>query len=148
MTAPPRVVLDTNIVLSALVFGGSSAGAVRRGWQEGLYTPLASKDTIEELMRALACPRFRLTAPEQEELLADYLPHVQVVHMPDPPPVVPACRDAFDVPFLQRAVAGRARWLVTGDRDLLALSEVFKPRGGDRLATLEAFARAIRLPIG
>jgi len=148
MTAPPRVMLDTNIVLSALVFGGASAGAVRHGWREGRYTPLASRDTIEELMRALAYPRFRLTAPEQEELLADYLPHVQVVPMPDPPPDVPTCRDVFDLPFLQLAVVGRARWLVSGDRDLLALAEVFKPRGGCRIATLETFVRSVRLPTG
>ena len=103
MTAPPRVVLDTNIVLSALVFGGASAGAVRHGWREGRYTPLASRDTIGELMRVLAYPRFRLTVPEQEELLADYLPHVQVVPMPDPPPDVPTCRDVFDLPDLTAA---------------------------------------------
>jgi predicted nucleic acid-binding protein len=38
-----------------------------------------------------------------------------------PPPAVPACRDPFDVPFLQLAVAGKARALVSGDRALLAL---------------------------
>jgi predicted nucleic acid-binding protein len=31
-TAPPRVVLDTHVVLSALVFGGGPAARVRAGW--------------------------------------------------------------------------------------------------------------------
>ncbi|WP_232077533.1 hypothetical protein [Variovorax sp. PBL-E5] len=41
--------------------------------------------------------------------------------LPDPPPAVPACRDPFDLPFLQLAAAGKAV-LVTGDRDLLVLA--------------------------
>ncbi|SDE12371.1 putative toxin-antitoxin system toxin component, PIN family [Variovorax sp. CF079] len=57
--------------------------------------------------------------------MADYLPFAQVVTLPNPPPVVPACRDPFDAPFLQLAVTGKAT-LVTGDRDLLVLSGATK----------------------
>jgi putative PIN family toxin of toxin-antitoxin system len=121
MTAPPRVVLDTNVVLSALLFGGGPAGQVRRVWQQGLCVPLVSTATVQELMRVLAYPKFRLTADEQHELLADYLPYVRVVRIAVPPPAVPPCRDESDLPFLQLAVAGRARALVSGDADLLAL---------------------------
>ena len=73
-------------------------------------------------MRVLAYPKFRLAAEEQVELLADVMPWMHVVRIPDPPPTVPHCRDPFDVPFLQLAVAGKARALVSGDRDLLALA--------------------------
>jgi len=55
-------------------------------------------------------------------MLADYLPWTCSVRIPDPPPAVPACRDPLDAPFLQLAAAGRARWLVSGDRDVLALA--------------------------
>jgi putative PIN family toxin of toxin-antitoxin system len=120
--APPRVVLDTNVVLSALLFGGGSAARVRAGWQAGRFVPLASTATAHELVRVLGYPKFRLAAHEQEELLADFMPWVQVVRVSDPPPVVPPCRDPFDLPFLHLAVAGRARALVSGDRDLLALA--------------------------
>jgi uncharacterized protein len=41
----PRVVIDTNLVLSALIFGGRTA-RIRTGWQDNLIFPLASKDTI------------------------------------------------------------------------------------------------------
>ena len=44
---------------------------------------------------------------------------------PDPPPPVPHCRDPFDRPFLELALAGRADALVTGDADLLALADSF-----------------------
>lgn len=117
----PRVVLDTNIVVSALLFAGGSAGRIRHGWQAQHFVPLASNATAQELVRALGYPKFGLTAAEREDLLADYLPWVQAVRIPEPPPAVPRCRDPADIPFLQLAIAGRARALVTGDRDLLAL---------------------------
>lgn len=80
-----------------------------------------SAATAQELVRVLAYPKFRLTAGEQQDLLADYLPWVQVVRIPEPPPAVPPCRDPFDLPFLHLAIAGRAHALVSGDKDLLAL---------------------------
>lgn len=59
---------------------------------------------------------------EQHELLADFMPWVEVVRIADPPPAAPACRDPFDLPFLHLAMAGQARVLVSGDRELLALA--------------------------
>ena len=122
MKGPPRVVLDTSAVISALVFGAGPAARLRRAWQAGRFVPLASTETAGELVRVLAYPKFKLTADEQHELLADYVPWVEVVRMPDLPPRVPACRDPFDLPFLRLAVAGKAHALVSGDRDLLALA--------------------------
>ena len=136
MKAPPPVVLDTNVVLSALLFGAGPAGRVRAGWQAARFVPLASTATAQELVRVLGYPKFRLSPAEQEELLADWLPGGEVVRMPDPPPPVPACRDPFDRPFLQLAIAGRARVLVTGDRDLLTLAGT---RGLCPVMTVDAF---------
>jgi putative PIN family toxin of toxin-antitoxin system len=119
---PPRVVLDTSAALSALVFGTGPAGRLRTGWQAGRFVPLASTATAQELVHVLAYPKFRLTAAAQGELLADYLPWLRVIEIPDPPPRVPACRDPQDAPFLHLAVAGKAQALVSGDRDLLALA--------------------------
>jgi len=121
MSAPPRVVLDTNVVLSALVFGSGPAARLRAGWQARRLVPLASRATAAELLRVLAYPKFGLSAGEQAELLADFMPWVEAVRIPEPPPAAPRCRDPHDVPFLHLALAGRARVLVTGDRDLLAL---------------------------
>jgi len=119
--SPPRVVLDTNVVLSALLFSRGRLSVLREAWQRQQFKPLASAVTMTELMRALAYPKFKLTANAQQELLADYLPHCTVVPMPAEAPRVPPCRDPFDVPFLELAVAGKAEYLVTGDRDLLGL---------------------------
>jgi len=121
MSNPPRVVLDTNVVLSALLFANGPVARLRAGWQAGRFVPLASAATARELVRVLAYPKFKLTAGEQVDLLADYMPWVRVVSIPDPPPPVPACRDPFDLDFLHLAVAGKAHALVSGDKDLLVL---------------------------
>ena len=133
---------DTNVVLSALVFRGSAAGQVRLAWQNGVFVPLASTHTVQELVRVLAYPQFRLSGPEQDELLADYLPYTQAVRISRPPPKVPDCRDPLDVPFMQLAVAGKANVLVSGDCDLLALAEAFEKASGCPILSLDAFAGA------
>ena len=147
MSAPLRVVLDTNVVLSALVFGGGTAGRLRLGWQQGVFVPLASTATVQELVRVLAYPKFRLTRLAQDELLADYLPHVEAVRIPQPPPTVPDCRDPLDVPFMHLAVAGKAKVLVSGDRDLLALADVFEKTCGCSIVNLDTFLRVHPLPL-
>jgi putative PIN family toxin of toxin-antitoxin system len=136
--APPRIVLDTNVVVSALLFGGGTAARVRAGWQAAHFVPLASAATARELVRVLAYPKFALAASEQQDLMADYLPWVQVVTIPDPPPAVPPCRDPHDVPLLHLAIAGKAHALVSGDKDLLALAGV---RGLCPVLSVEAFCR-------
>jgi uncharacterized protein len=140
------VVLDTNVILSALVFSRGRTAALRTAWQAGQCLPLVSATTAQELMRVLAYPKFRLIAAMQEELLADYLPHAEVVRIPEPPPAVPDCRDPFDLPFLHLAVVGRAAALVTGDADLLMLERV----GRCPILTPEAFMASglVALPLG
>lgn len=122
MSKPLRVVLDTNVVLSALLFRSDTATRLRHAWQGGAVLPLASTETTQELLRVLAYPKFRLSADEQYELLADYLPWTRSVRIAHPPPRVPECRDPADIPFLALAESGRAQLLVSGDRDLLALA--------------------------
>lgn len=139
MKVPCCVVLDTNVVLSALVFRGGVAGALRPAWQSGVFVPLVSKLTAQALVRVLAYPKFRLTASDQEELLADYLPYAQTVRVPEPPPKVPDCGDPLDLPFLHLAVAGRAEVLVSGDLDVLSMASTFERRHGCPILSLDAF---------
>ena len=141
MSSAVRVVLDTNVVLSALVFRGSAVGQVRLAWQRGLILPLASTATVQELVRVLAYPKFRLSPAEQHELLADYLPYAETVRIPLPPPVVPDCRDVMDLPFMHLAMAGQAQVLVSGDRDLLAIAAEFERICACSIVSLDAFCQ-------
>lgn len=139
MTARLRVVLDTSVLVSALVFGGGLSAHLRARWQQGAFVPLASTATVQELVRVLAYPKFGLSRADQQELLGDYLPYIATVRIPHPPPVVPECRDALDAPFLHLAVAGHAQVLVSGDKDLLALAADVERASRCRIVRLEAF---------
>ena len=119
-----RPVLDTNVLLSALLFPAGSLSWLRHAWHSETIIPLASQATTLELLRVLSYPKFQLTNYEREDLLADYLPWCETVTVSEPP-AVPDCRDPFDRPFLELALAGRADALVTGDGDLLALAPEF-----------------------
>ena len=121
---PPRVVPDTNVLVSALLFTGGSLSWLRAAWQSGAVVPLASRETTKELIRVLGYPKFRLTAQEGEDLLADYLPWCETITRRTDIDV-PDCRDPFDRSFLEVALSGRADALVTGDGDLLALAPTF-----------------------
>ena len=122
---PVRPVLDTNVLVSALLFHAGALSWLRGAWRAGRIRPLAGQQTTTELIRVLAYPKFALSDGERQELLDDYLPFCETVAVPEPPPAVPACRDPFDRPFLELALAGHADALVTGDADILALAKAF-----------------------
>ncbi|WP_428277987.1 putative toxin-antitoxin system toxin component, PIN family [Candidatus Palauibacter sp.] len=115
---PVRTVLDTNVLVSALLFPKGTVSHLRDAWRSGAILPLASRETVSELVRVLCYPKFRLVEGERDELLADYLPFCKSVVVEDPSSV-PECRDPFDRMFLELALAGRADAQVTGDEDLL-----------------------------
>lgn len=116
-----RAVLDTNIVVSALLFEGP-ARAARAAWQDRRrMTLLVSKALLAEYIRVLHYPKFRLTPPEIKDLIEeDVLPLITPVRVTRTPRVVRA--DPSDNHVLACAVAGRADAIVTGDRHLLTLS--------------------------
>lgn len=122
---PPRVVIDTNLVLSALVFSGGQLDVLRHAWQKQICIPLVSKHTASELIRVLAYPKFKLTPVEQHELLADYLPYSETISLPSKAPKSLHCRDVNDIQFLHLAVVAKADCLISGDEDLLCLADSF-----------------------
>lgn len=116
-----RLVLDTNLVLSALLFSSGRLTWLRRAWQGGRIVPLVCKPSVEELLRVLSYPKFRLSSDEQQTLLADFLPYTETVALPESWPVLPACRDAHDQVFVVLAHVAHADALVSGDDDLLSM---------------------------
>ena len=121
---PPRIVLDTNVLLSTLLFHAGALSWLRLARQSEAIHPLASHDTTTELIRVLSYPKFKLTSDEREDLLGDYLPWCETVTVPNKIKL-PDCRDPFDRPFLALALTAKADALITGDKDLLALSHLF-----------------------
>jgi putative PIN family toxin of toxin-antitoxin system len=130
------VVLDTNCLVSALLFSRNNLKWLRELWQRQAIVPLVCKDTVSELLRVLAYPKFKLTQQEQEILLADFLPYTQVVQIAEVPKGLPCIRDAQDQIFLTLAVVGKAEALITGDQDLLVWQDRFS---SPPIMTLTAF---------
>lgn len=115
-----RVVFDTTVVVSALVFTNGRLAWLREHWAAGGSVPLVSRATVTELTRVLSYPKFQLSSDDRRELLAEYLPFCEVVKVTTKCKLV--CRDANDQPFLDLAQSGKADRLVSSDRDLLALA--------------------------
>ena len=121
----PRVVFDTAVVVSAMLFPEGHLAWIRKAWCSGAAVPVVSRPTVQELIRVLAYPKFKLTASEREELLGDYLPHAEVCDKEHAGAALPKCRDPNDQMFIDLAAAADADALVTGDADLLAVTKRF-----------------------
>ena len=119
MTGSLRVVLDTNVLVSAaLTPDGQARRTVDLVARRGLV--LFSDATYAELLDVLARPRLRrYLPPERAEEFARRI--VTVASRVVPVETIRACRDPKDDPFLDVAVGGRADFLVSGDLDLLVL---------------------------
>ncbi len=117
-----RVVLDTNVVVSALVFRGGRLAWLREAWSARRVVPLVGRETLAELVRVVAYPKFGFDGEDAKTVLSQYLEHAETVSRVTARKGVPACRDPHDQKFLALAYAARADALVSGDRDLLALA--------------------------
>jgi putative PIN family toxin of toxin-antitoxin system len=117
--AVKRVILDTNVLISALLFKGKLSN-MRELWRTGKIVPLISRETFDELRRVLAYPKFFLTRAEIRSILeGEILPFFEVVDVSRR--VKGVCRDSADDKFISCAISGRADYIVTGDRDLSSL---------------------------
>ena len=117
-----RAVLDTNVIVSALLFSGPPSQLVS-AWQSSRLRPVVSAFVLDEYVRVLAYPKFKLTKAEIRGLLEEeLLPFIETVTAP--PTNIPNIRDPDDATFITCAVAAGVRWLVSGDDDLLSLQRV------------------------
>jgi putative PIN family toxin of toxin-antitoxin system len=118
-TNAPRVVFDTNVLVSALLFSGPPNRLVAL-WQEKRIVFLVSKDTLLEYYRVPAYPKFGLAREEIKDLIAEsVLPYVETVTVGLHAPVIR--EDPADDKFLFLAVDGRAEAIISGDKHLLSL---------------------------
>ena len=120
---PLRVVLDTNELVAKLLFDPRSSW-LPLAWQDGRLIPLATDDTIRELIGILNRAKFNLTPDRVHERIAEYYPWCQIYPVDATIPV-PECRDPADRKFLQLARQAQADALVTEDQDLLTLQDAF-----------------------
>ena len=114
-----RVVLDTSVLISALLFEGELSRLVVQ-WQLGVFTPVISKETFEELETVLSYPKFHLSDKEKRLILTEeILPFFEVVEVREK--IEGICRDRADDKFISCALSARAEVIVTGDKDLMVI---------------------------
>lgn len=114
-----RVLLDTNVLVSALLFAGTSSELVTL-WQRGALTILLSRPILDEYLRVLSYPKFDLSEEEIKGLIQEeLLPYVEVVNPRRRLRVVK--RDPSDDKFLECALTGKSRVVISGDKDLLSI---------------------------
>ncbi len=126
----PRVVIDTNVWISGLLTKtGTPAQLIRHVVRH--CQPVFTLDTFAELKQRLWLPKFdRYVAMEyRKQLLHDIDTVAFWVEVPQPIAAQTYCRDADDDKFIHAALAADADWLVTGDKDLLVLSERLSASG-------------------
>jgi putative PIN family toxin of toxin-antitoxin system len=120
-----RVVLDTNVLVSGLAYPGSVPGRIVAAWRQGNLDVVLSRHILDELARVLPrLPRVRLSAAEIRDLVDSFMFLADVVPTEgawDERLRDPADQPA-DQPVLRTLLAGGARHLITGDKDLLALA--------------------------
>jgi|CZKF01.1.fsa_nt_gi putative PIN family toxin of toxin-antitoxin system len=119
MSATERLVLDTNVVLSGLLFPGSTPSQTLLKAQRSKV--LASDATLLELIEVMGRVRFDryIERSVRQRLVAEFVNACERVQIPFP---ICACRDPRDDKFLEVAVHGHADLIVTGDEDLQALN--------------------------
>ena len=135
-----RLVVDTNVLVSALLSGTSLPARLITLWREDGFDLLTSAEQLDELMRVTRYPKIRTRlAPALAGRLVNDLRAVAllVTNLP----AVAVCPDPHDDYLLATAQAGSADYLVTGDkRDLLALGL----HEGTRIVTVRDFLALTR----
>ncbi len=119
-----RVVLDTNVLVSGLAYPRGTPGQIVAAWKQGAITVVLSRYILNETARVLPClPRVQLSVDEIRDLIDSLIFMAELVE-----PEIDAgweIRDRADAPILGTLLAAKADYLVTGDKDLLALENEY-----------------------
>jgi len=139
-----RIVLDANVFVNALISGRGAPARLLAHWQEGKVDVVVSPTILQELARVLHYPKLqqRYHLPEEKiQRLLQLLRRQAIVVAPSEEVTVIG-RDPSDNRYLECALAGDARFVVSGDQRLLELEEyqgvqVLTPAGFLALLELE-----------
>ena len=132
-----RVVLDTNVLVSSLLWGGAPEKAADLA-AAGRFQAITSPDLLVELAEALS--KLGLPAADVVFAVVDLLSYAEVVQPTGGAGALDThVRDPSDAKVLACALAGRAAYVVTGDKDLLVLDRTC----GVRIVTPRAFVEML-----
>ena len=117
-----RAVLDTNVLVSATLVRAGNEDHILRAWRRGRFELVLSQEILEELGRALLYEKLRRYRWMSEQEVIRLLELLASESLLVPGTLgVTASRDPEDDKFLAAALERNARYVVSGDRDLLEL---------------------------
>ena len=116
-----RVVLDTNVLMSALLFKGALSRLVEL-WRRGKIVPIISKETFAELTTVLQYPKVSLSSVDVKSVVEhEILPYFEITEVVKT--VKGVCRDPGDDKFISCALSASADCIVSGDKDFCDLRQ-------------------------
>ncbi len=119
-----RSVIDTNILIRAIIRPVGTVGPVIVRLEEGRYQLIYSQPLLDELTRKLALPRIKDRYELTDEQVTDFIGLLtELGELVKPERRVAICRDPKDNMVIEAALAGKAEFVVTGDNDLLVLGQ-------------------------
>jgi putative PIN family toxin of toxin-antitoxin system len=131
----PKIVIDTNVFISAILFRGPTSRLVSL-WKKNTVSVLMSSAVLKEYARALAYPKFRLKKSEIRGIVEqELLPYVYPVKVKRSLHII--TEDPSDNKFLELAATGKADYILSGDKHLLDLKNF---RGIKIITPAEFFA--------
>ena len=118
-----RAVVDVNVLISGVLSAKGPSAEILRASRDGLFELVISEKLLTELNRTLRYPKLRKRIPPEKAItFANWIrDHAILAEDPEGPPPV-GSRDPDDDYLLALAIDRRA-YLVTGDQDLLVLSD-------------------------
>ena len=118
-----KIVLDTNVLLSGLMFPEGTPGRIVAAWVESRFEVVLSLDQLGEIARVLEYPKIRRKLGWDDGKIESFIKQLyiraEVIELGSISVEVPG--DPDDAPILATLAAANADILVTGDGDLLAL---------------------------
>ena len=106
-----RVVIDTNIIVSGYL--GGSLEAIIVAWKSGKFTLVVSAAIVDEYLKVLKRPKFKIERAELDDFSALLLDKAEFVIPLEEINAIPA--DTTDNKFLEAAIAGKVGVIVSGD---------------------------------
>jgi uncharacterized protein len=117
-----QAVVDTNILIRALIKPQGTVGPILSRLRNGDYTLVYSTPILDEVIEKLALPRIRHKYQVEEAQIEALVALIALRGaLVVPTRRVTVCRDPDDNMFIEAALAGSAKYVVTGDKDLLTL---------------------------
>ena len=112
-----KIVIDTNLVASAIFFGGMPHKLVRL-LMDGHFDAYTTESIIEEYYKTVT--KLKKGYPDKTESFA--LPDIiSEMHQIEVTTEVHVCRDLDDDKFIECALDSKSKYIVSGDKDLLSL---------------------------